>query len=373
MALTRLTSANAIPDDSVANVKMANIVQSKNIIINGDCSVAQRTTSTSSVSSGSTYVVDRTFVYVTNAGTWTMSQDTAVPSGSGFGKSIKLDCTTADASLGAADYIAMQQRIEGQNLQYIKKGTSSAESLTLSFWVYATKTGTNICELYDADNTRQISKSYTVDTTNTWEKKTITFAGDTSGTLDNDNATSMTLLFWLGAGSNYTSGTLNTSWASATNANRAVGQVNHADSTSNNFYITGIQLEAGDTASEFEFLPYDVNLQRCYRYFELINTGGVGKITGTGGSYDNNVLLMSYTWVTKRTTPSIYQVSGTDYFYFYGSGSENDAFDLWKIYSANYLGGLLYSDDSSISVSDNVIGWFQLNNSAAVLGLNAEL
>jgi hypothetical protein len=137
--------------------------------------------------------------------------------------------------------------------------------------------------------------------------------------------------------------------------------------------LTGVQLEVGSSASDFEFLPTDVNLERCYRYFQLINTGGVGKIIGTGGAYDNNTLLLTYTWVPKRTTPSIYQVSGTGYFYFYGSGSENDAFDLWKIYSPNYLHGLIYSDDSSISVSDNVLGWYQLNNSAAVLGLNAEL
>ena len=373
MALTRLTSANAIPDDSVANVKMANIVQSKNIIINGDMSVAQRGTSTSSVSSGSTYVVDRTFVYVTNGGTWTMSQDTAVPSGSGFAKSIKLDCTTADASLGAADYIAMQQRIEGQNLQYIKKGTSSAESLTLSFWVYATKTGTNICELYDADNTRQISKSYTVDTTNTWEKKTITFAGDTSGTLDNDNATSMTLLFWLGAGSNFTSGTLNTSWASATTANRAVGQVNHADSTSNNFYITGIQLEAGDTASEFEFLPYDVNLQRCYRYYEMMADGrqDADAIIALGFVYQTNVISLAYQWHPKRSTPSISQSSGTNYFRYQRDGGTED-FDSIKIYIPNANTGLIYSDDN-FTGTDDENGWAQINNAAAYVALSAEL
>jgi hypothetical protein len=153
-------------------------------------------------------------------------------------------------------------------LSYLKKGTSNAESLTLSFWVKSNKTGTYIAELYDNDNSRQISKSYTIDSASTWEKKTLTFAGDTSGSLTLDNSVAIDLDFYLSAGSNYTSGTLNTSWNSVTTANRAVGQVNLADSTSNEWYITGVQLEAGTTASDFEFLPTDINLRRCLRYYE---------------------------------------------------------------------------------------------------------
>jgi hypothetical protein len=235
-----------------------NTVGMKNIIINGDMSIAQRGTSFSSISSGnSNYPVDRFRMNMSTAGTWTISQDTTVPTGQGFAKSFKMDCTTANGSLSAGSFILIQQLIEGQNLQYLKKGTANAESLTVSFWVYATKTGTNICELYDQDNTRHIAKSYTISLSNTWEKKTITFAGDTSGAFNNDNGASLELNFWLAAGTTYSSGTLATSWASNTDANRAVGQVNHADSTSNDFLITGVQLEAGTTASDFEFLPVE--------------------------------------------------------------------------------------------------------------------
>ena len=364
MALTR------IPAPAIADVREPNF---RNIIINGDMAVAQRGTSTSSVSSGSTYVVDRTFVYVTNGGTWTMSQDTAVPSGSGFAKSIKLDCTTADASLGAADYIAMQQRIEGQNLQYIKKGTSSAESLTLSFWVYATKTGTNICELYDADNTRQISKSYTVNTTNTWEKKTITFAGDTSGTLDNDNATSMTLLFWLGAGSNFTSGTLNTSWGSATNANRAVGQVNHADSTSNNFYITGIQLEAGSVATDFEVVPYDVNLQRCYRYYYLHASGSGPSISQASAYNTNDAFGIVFYKTSMRTTPTLSTATGTNYYSFIGSGTSTNFNGPLVLSQANTEACQLAFSSFSGALTQGDAGGFRMNNGSALIAFAAEL
>jgi uncharacterized membrane-anchored protein len=100
---------------------------------------------------------------------------------------------TADASPGAGDYVFLNYNIEGQNLQYLKKGTANAESLTLSFWTKSNKTGTYIAELNDFDNTRQISKAYTINASNTWEKKTITYAGDTTGTLDNDNNTSLRL------------------------------------------------------------------------------------------------------------------------------------------------------------------------------------
>jgi hypothetical protein len=128
--------------------------------------------------------------------------------------------------------------------------------------------------LRDIDNNRTISQSYTISSANTWEKKTITFAGDTTGALGNDNAESLRCNFYLNAGSDYTSGTLQTSWGGRTNANRAVGQVNLADSTANEWYITGVQLEVGTSASDFEFLPYDVNLQRCQRYYQQLNQNG---------------------------------------------------------------------------------------------------
>ena len=254
------------------NYVALNTVGSKNIIINGDMSIAQRGTTATGLGNGDTgyHTVDRFefFEGGSTTGEFTQSQSTDVPSGQGFGYSLKMDCTTADASLGASDEIQFRQKFEGQNLQYLKKGTANAESLTLSFWVKSNKTGTYICELYEFDNTRQISKSYTIDSADTWEKKTITFAGDTSGTtLDNNNAVSLQCTFWLGAGSNFTSGTLSDTWSSVTSANRAVGQVNLADNTANEWYITGVQLEAGTTASDFEFLPYDVNLARCQRYF----------------------------------------------------------------------------------------------------------
>jgi hypothetical protein len=282
-------------------------VKFRNIIINGDMSIAQRGTSTASITGGGYYTVDRFNLGITTLGTWTQSQDTDVPTGQGFAKSLKMDCTTADGSPGANDVLQINYKMEGQQLQYLKKGTSSAESTTLSFWIKATKTGTNIVELFDLDNSRQISKSYTVSSSDTWEKKTITFDGDTSGAFGNDNAASLQLDFFFGAGSNYTSGTLNTSWNSNTTANRAVGQVNHADSTSNNIYITGVQLEAGQISSEFEFLPVDVNLHRCQRYY-FNSEYNTSSTLGYGYHVAGNAtrIYMSVHWKnTMRAAPTL--------------------------------------------------------------------
>jgi hypothetical protein len=263
-------------DSAVTPAKLGyNYNQYRNIIINGDMSIAQRSTSVASISSVGYYTIDRFKLTDASSGTWTQSQSTDVPTGQGFATSLKMDCTTADASPGSGDSLVLQQLIEGQNLQYLKKGTSFAESTTLSFWVKSNKTGTYICELRDIDNNRTISQSYTISSANTWEKKTITFAGDTTGALGNDNAESLRCNFYLNAGSDYTSGTLQTSWGSRTDANRAVGQVNLADSTANEWYITGVQLEAGTTASDFEFLPVDVQTQRCLRYYETSMSYGI--------------------------------------------------------------------------------------------------
>tara|TARA_R110002096_G_scaffold434284_1_gene655356 strand:- start:169 stop:1275 length:1107 start_codon:yes stop_codon:yes gene_type:complete len=303
MAITRITTANAIPDSSVNNVKISNIVQSKNIVINGDMSIAQRGTSATGITSQSYYTADRWETRYSSGGTWTQTQSTDVPSGQGFATSLKMDCTTAQAS---PSELSIRQRLEGQNLQYLKYGTSSAQSLTYSFWVKSNKTGTYIVEIDAAGNSRQISKSYTISSANTWEKKTITFPGDTSSALANSNSNIMSVRWWLAAGSSWSSGTLNTSWNSITNANRAVGQVNLGDSTSNEWYVTGLQLEAGTTASEFEFLPVDVNLGRCQRYCFSEPAGDANHVI-MNGFYPNTSLFIGikHLPVPMRAEPSI--------------------------------------------------------------------
>ena len=257
--------------DTLQNSVGENLVfGNKNLLINGSQSVWQRSTS-ESVSTSIYSTVDRFATRVSGMGTFTISRSTDVPSGQGFGYSTKWDCTTADASPAAGDYLIFAQKMEGQNLQHLLKGTSSAKKITVSFWVKSNKTGTYIVRILDEDNTRQISKSYTISSASTWQKVELTFDGDTTGTLDNDNASSLRIQWWLGTGSTYSSGTLATSWESVTNANMAVGQVNLADSTSNEWYITGCQLEVGSKATDFEFEPYAMTYNKCIRYYYVID------------------------------------------------------------------------------------------------------
>ena len=250
----------------------------KNLVINGDMQVNQRGTSVTGNTAGGYLTADRWLFSPVTMGTWTQTTENDAPTGSGFRKSVKLLCTTADASPAAGDYVRFEQRFEGQNLQQIAKGTSSAKQLTLSFWVKSNVTGTYIARLIDNDNNRQVCAAYTISVSATWEKKTITFPADTTGVLDNDNDTSFLLLLMLGAGTNFTSGTLQTSWASFTAANSAVGQTNLAASTNNYWQVTGVQLEVGSTATEFEFLPAQVELALCQRYY-VSATSGQGFLT----------------------------------------------------------------------------------------------
>ena len=259
----------------------------KNIIINGDMQVAQRATSVASLTTSGYRTVDRFGHNITTLGTWTMSQENDAPTGSGFRKSTKVLCTTADASPAAGDYSSIYQIIEGQNLQHIKKGTASAEQLTLSFWVKSNVTGTYIATLYDNDNTRSVSKSYTINTSGTWEKETITFPADTTGAFDNDNNASLILELVMGSGTDRTSGTLQTTWSSYTAANYAVGQVNLASAINNYWQVTGVQLEVGDTATPFEFKTFAQDLEECQRYYFRLTTVNSGDaLTGFGETYN---------------------------------------------------------------------------------------
>jgi hypothetical protein len=274
----------------------------RNLIINGDMRIAQRGTSTTGVTSDGYHSVDRMRLDNTNLGTWTHSQDTDVPSGQGFTHSLKMQCTTADASPASTDLLAHNFRLEGQMLQHLKYGTSSAETLTVSFWVKSNKTGTYVVDLRHVDANLNYGKAYTIDTANTWEKKSFTFEGETTTALDNDNNQSLQLNFWLGTGSNFSSGTQNTTWSNV-NADRAAAMtVNLADSTSNYINITGVQLEIGTEATPFEHRPYDMELARCQRYYQKSYNIDVAPGTNTTvGQFDHNFLnLGNYGSVNQR-------------------------------------------------------------------------
>lgn len=238
----------------------------RNLLYNGAMQVAQRGTSTTGITTSGYYTADRWNYVIGSLGTWTESVENDAPTGSGFRKSLKILCTTADSSPASSDVALVQQAIEGQDLQRIAKGTSDAQQVTLSFWVKSNVTGTYAVALRDNDNTRSVASTYLVNASATWEKKTITFPADTTGAFDNDNGGSLSLQMIIGAGTDYTSGTLQTTWGSNVDANLAVGQTNLASATNNYWQVTGVQLEVGPTATPFEFKSYGQELAECQRY-----------------------------------------------------------------------------------------------------------
>ena len=284
---------------------------SKAILLNGDMQVAQRSTSTTGLGDGDEgYVtVDRVrhTIGATSAGRFTSAQ-TAVTDLAGFSNCLHLDCTTADASIAAGELFTLDWRIEGQDLQMAKKGHSGAEAITISFWMKAEDAKVYVIELSDIDNTRHIAQTFTSATS--WTQHVLSFAGDTTGKFDNNNAESLRVRMWLHAGSTYTGGTLASSWAATNNANSAAGIGSFFDNTNNDIKLTGMQLEIGSyttaTIPSFQYASYADNLERCYRYFKRhshsVNYAPVmvGYASGTGSSR-----CMQQFFVPMRVAPTM--------------------------------------------------------------------
>ena len=276
----------------------------RNVIINGAMQVAQRSASVTGLgATGGYYTADRFLIdFNGTAGRLTMTQTADGPSG--FANCIKLDCTTADTSIAAAEYSHLQYRIEGQDLQQFKKGTSDAEKMTVSFYVKGNGNATYVCELYDGDNGRHNTQQFAV--TSSWNRISLTFAGDTTGAFDDDNAVSLYLLIWLHSGTTYNSGTYTANtWASNTNANRAVGGSSFFSSTDNEFFITGLQFEVGSVATPFEHRSFGEELGLCQRYFQQSYAHGTAAGTATDTSQVIRFIdaTQSYGghWITFRT------------------------------------------------------------------------
>ena len=273
----------------------------RNIIINGAMNVAQRATSATGVGASNAYfTVDRMYMLASTAGRLTMTQTADGPSG--FANCIKLDCTTADTSIGAGEYFVLGYHMEGQDLQQLKKGTSDAETVTVSFYVKGNASATYTCEFRDVENTRNISQEFSV--TTSWNRISLTFDGDTVGALSDDTTGRMYLYFWLHAGSTYAGGTHTSNAWHTTNANRmSDSQTSIVDSTDRTFFITGVQMEVGSVATPFEHRSYGEELALCKRYY---NDTGVFPAYLLGRSISTGTPLQTYFFeVEMRATPTV--------------------------------------------------------------------
>ena len=277
----------------IGNINAGGGGVNRNVIINGAMNVAQRGTSSTGIATGGYYTLDRYKIQISNtAGRFTMTQDSSAPEG--FSNSMKLDCTTADTSIASDELLFIQHSIEGQNLQTLQKGTSSAVPVTASFYVKGNASATYTVELEDRDNTRYNSQEFPV--TTDWVRISRTFVADTTGTLDDDNAESLRLNFWLHGGSNYTGGThTDNVWHTTDNQRVGDGASSFFDSTDRTFFITGVQLEVGQNPTEFEHEPFERTLAKCQRYFytEVDPDGSMFSLVGftdsSGSAYIQHI------------------------------------------------------------------------------------
>ena len=279
----------------------------RNVVMNGEFAISQRGTSFTNIGSAGTFddtfTMDRFLISQgQSAGRCSVEQSSDTPDG--FSKSLKVSCTTADTSVGAAEYHRVQTKFEGQDLQRFAKGTSSAKEYTLSFHCKANAAATYVVELYDQDNQRTVAKTFSV--TTDWTKVILTFPADTTGAFDNDNALSMELNWWLHTGSTYGGGTLQTTWGSIVQANRAAGIDSFFDSTSRTFFITGVQLEVGDTATDFEHRSVGDELARCQRYYQRWTANDAADSICSGPMISDTAFLGEYFFrETMRAEPTL--------------------------------------------------------------------
>lgn len=328
---------------ALSKIKSASLVEGavvdrgfRNLLINGAMTVSQRGTSSTGVTYGDYWnAPDRWRIDLNALGTYTMSQSTTAPDG--FSNSYKVACTTADASPAAGDYFKFQQCIEGQNVQHLQHGSSSAKKLTVSFWVRSSKTGTYTLELEHVDATYFNPKTYSISTADTWEHKTLTFDGYQTTAIANDATTGLRLNWWLGAGSTYDGGTFTDGTWHNTTANRVSGSnVNIGDSTSNDWYITGVQAEIGDTATDFEHRLYGDELRRCLRYYEITPVFAYAYHYNVS-THGNDKTGATFTYkVQKRADPTKSTASGS--ITSYSSICDEDGGGCWR--TASFSSGL---------------------------------
>ncbi len=340
---------------------------SRNLIINGNMAVSQRGTQATGITTTGFRTVDRFRTSLASLGTWTEDQSTDAPDG--FSNSFKLTCTTADASPAAGDIAYIRYMFEGNELQMLSYGTSSAKAMTLSFWVKSNKTGSATVQLLQNDNSaKNISPSYTISSANTWEYKTVSIPADTAGNIDNDNGPAVALIWYLNSGSNFSSGTTRTTWTaySATDSNPANLGVGGA--TSDYFQITGVQLEVG-SATPFEHESFAETLQKCQRYFQRYVAGASYTAFGIAQMGSSTNFKCAVEMVTTMRASGTFSASNT--------GINHGPQRAVTSFATSYIGKERAwidgtCDATGLSAQQSAV-WNANNNSAAYIQFSAEL
>lgn len=318
-------AGQALLTDGAGVMSWGNVQTFKNLLINGNMQIAQRGTSATALgptnASSGYHTADRWRIEIDQLGAngqYTQSVESGAgdyPADTTFRKSLKMTCTQVVSSpLAAAAQLRIEQRIESQNLAQVEIGNATAKPLTVSFWAKSNNTGLFVAELIDPNGTEQVSGTFTIAAADTWERHVVTFPANPTGTIiANDNSYGLAVSFWLVAGSNFTSGTLQTAWGN-TAADRAAGFGSQITALNDYFQITGVQTEIGSTASEFELLPVTSILIQCQRYF-IAFTGFTGYRWFGGTTPSSNLCYVVFPVImrvppTGLTVPNVADFGG---------------------------------------------------------------
>lgn len=357
-------------------VSSAGLYGFKNKIINGSMQIDQRNAGAAqnSIASGS-FMVDRWIYYGSQASKFNAQQNQgSVTPPAGFSNYQGLTVSSA-VSIGASDYFFFVQNIEGFNTADLAWGTASAATVTISFWVRSSLTGTFGGSLRNSAVNRSYPFTYTINSANTWEKETITIAGDTSGTWLTNNGVGITLILGLGVGSTF-SGTAG-AWAGS-NLFSATGATSVVGTSGATFYITGVQLEKGSTATSFDYLDYGRSLAQCQRYYYRITPGAVSKpLTQTGwNSTSSTSIGINKFPVTMRIAPTALEQSGTANQYVVINLNTSTACTAVPTFSNSTTEQVLttFTTGATMTAGQGSVGYTDGTNGAtAYLGWSAEL
>ena len=379
MALSKIDVANMltglVPNDNTIRRPNA-----KPLIINGDMQIAQRGTSfTHANSNNNEFPVDRFQFVLGSIGEYTSTQE-SLSSGAaynaGFKKAARIDTTSAVSSPDAGDYFWFQYIMEAQDCLVFKKGTSSAEKMTVAFWVKSNKTGTGQLTVKDSDNDRQVAGTYAISSADTWEHKVINLPADTSGAMNNDNGAGFRFEWWLGAGSSYSGGAVPTAWEARADGDRGVSTLAINDNTANDWAITGIQVEVGEFSSTtlppFQFEDTGDNLLRCKRYYQTTIMPDTSDYWGQGYYYTNSEFTCKMPIQEMRAQPTLDQVSGSNYFTVY-SNNAGDTINDFSLDGSSSRRCVSFTDTGESSGTAGFGGGLYKTNANARFAFDAEL
>ena len=312
------SDAITLASDGTCTANITNNLSNRNKIINGGMTVSQRQTSTTD---SNAFIVDRFQGNVTQMDQLAQTLEQSSDAPDGFAKSIKITTTTPETAIASNEQFRVQTKLEGQDFQDLAYGTSSAKSITISFYVKASVTGTFGFTVYREESTsRVITAPYTISSANTWERKTITIAGETGSAITNDNAERFRLMWALASGSDYT--TASSSWSDYSSAKLLGGHVTNTLVTTDNatWQLAGVQLEVGDHATDFEHRSYAQELALCERYYQVLAPAAADQIICFGGYMGTEWVGVVHFTQEMRIAPTLVVSNFTNAFRIYGNG-----------------------------------------------------